>query len=440
MSLKRGTSDVADVKLGASQVSKIYRGTGLIWEKQTADIIAANMDVLNLQSDNPANFVLNSSTISQWTDLSPSLRHAVQATAASQPAYNGGSPLWSGNTFLQYSQYSANVFSAYYVFRANARDTAFVIGGGSSSNNYIVFNFTGSQVLQVNNSSSGGGESTFLVGGEHFYTVLSLRRNASGMSLRANGRRLVRITNGNGTANQLFSILGRGSAGFTLAGRIRAHCISSQYIDDATDLAICQALQAKYGLPETSDCIIGFGDSITRGTGATTDAERWLNKLGTALSKGIKNTGIPSSLLTNATGTTDNGQNRWEAELVEAPYTDTICMLYGTNDVSASIASATYAASLDVIVSGLLAKGYAASKIILGTIPYQQGNANSTRIGEYNTAITNICTSRGLKAPAQVYANMLSGGGDSLMADSVHPNNAGHTVIKNAFQAAIQSA
>lgn len=135
---------------------------------------------------------------------------------------------------------------------------------------------------------------------------------------------------------------------------------------------------------------------------------------------------------------TNNGQDRWDTQLVERPYSDTVCILYGTNDISAggSYTATTYESALIEIVSGLIAAGYAANKICIGTVPYRSADAFASTIAQYNAKIASITTTYGLRGPATVYEDMKAYG-NGCLADSVHPNDIGHQIIADAFQTAL---
>jgi lysophospholipase L1-like esterase len=399
-------------------------------------------DSLNLQSDKAANFTLASGAVSQWNDLSPAGRNATQGTAANRPAYNSGNISFDGvNDVLNFTEFAAHTFSFYLVYKLNSLATdQYLIGSPVAGAVYLRhYANTNSglfwHALELTNIFGGvGGQIRYTLWGEDKYQVLSIRRNQGTNIAKVNGRTLARSGfTGGATVVQRFAHLGKGASAFGNA-IIKAACISSEYFDDETDAEITDALFSRYALPEVSDSIVGFGDSITFGQGATPNTSSgWLNLLGTLKGKTIKNLGLSSSWLTNG-GAVATGIGRWNTEIAEKPYSDTICILYGTNDSNFSVSASLFESNLRTIVNGFIDLGYAANKIFIGTVPYKVGDATAAVTQGYNVRITNICSDLGLSPPADVY-NQMKAVGDSCMVDNLHPNNTGHLIIRDAFAA-----
>lgn len=404
----------------------------------SVDYLGQHMDQLNLQSDSISNFTLVSGTkVSQWNDLSGNARHATQSNDTYRPLYNGGEILFDGtNDLLQIpSEITLSTFSFYAVVKSTDITSTQSISGGNTSDNL-------GKVTPRDLLFNGGENLRYNLYGDEYYQVISCRRDGSTITIKINGRTTFKTSGTIGSQSHNFRYIGSGAFGATANpwnGIIRAVCISASYLDDATDTGVVNQLFQKYGLPQTSDCVVGFGDSITYGTGASNAlTTAWMPLLKTQLGKvGYKNYGIASTTCSNVAGATNNGQDRWDLHIVERPYSDTVCILYGTNDISAggSYTATTYESAITEIIAGLIAAGYSANKIAIGTVPYRQGDAQAATIASYNTKISSVAATYGIRV-ANVYANMKAVG-DSCMADTVHPNDTGHSIIASAFQTAL---
>ncbi len=389
------------------------------------------MDVLNLQSDNPSNYTVVSGGVSQWNDLSGNNNHAVQVTGSARPTNSSGVFTFdSGDSLVLTNEIQRSVFSLYFVIKNNTTGFKNALGGSSahaytdSSNTISVFNIGGANQWSLN------------AYGNEYYQVLSVRRNGASLVMKINGRTLQQNSaSGTLTGNFNLGFIGRSSGGASWVGVIRGVCMDSQYVDDATDALITNALFSKYNLPEVSNAITGFGDSITVGTGSSGGGS-WLTRLGIAKGRPIKRLGIGSTPLSNVGGFTNNGQDRYPIHLLERPYSDTICLLYGTNDIGLSYTTASYNTSLRAVIAGILAAGYSPSKFCVGHVPYQLANAQAAKIATMNGIIDSASSDHGLLSPALTYELMLAVG-DSCMFDSLHPNNTGHQLIADAFAARI---
>src|SRR5690606_11965165 len=154
----------------------------------------------------------------------------------------------------------------------------------------------------------------------------------------------------------------------------------------------------------SSDAVVGFGDSITVGQGATTPLTGgWLSLLSNLAGKPRKNFGISGSRLT--VYDENSGVTRYKTQVIERPYSDTICILYGTNDVE-QVSGDEFQAALETVLDGFINAGYSKTKIIVGTIPYRLGDDASAQVADFNARIVNVCAELGLPSPADVYNSM----------------------------------
>jgi len=218
-------------------------------------------------------------------------------------------------------------------------------------------------------------------------------------------------------------------------------------------------------LPSSFTSIVGFGDSMTAGSNATTAANRWLNILATAKSAGTPlNKGISATVLQNSNDglgapRTDNGRDRFVADVLGANKRHVIAMAYGYNDARwtglgtgvGDINAANFLIDLREVMIGLCFGGYDPSQIILFTPAYitdtglVSGSADfngQTRVGfeAFVTHAVNVGTEFGCYFANQ-YTGMLAAGGGALIdTDNIHPTDAGHAAMAVIGQAARMQA
>lgn len=100
---------------------------------------------------------------------------------------------------------------------------------------------------------------------------------------------------------------------------------------------------------------------------------------------------------------------------------------YGTNDgynINGTLDTAVFRSSYYTLINQLTTNGWPANRIIL-FLPYNH-NPNGVVL---NNLIANIALVKGV-GYIDVYNQMIAAGGDALLiADFIHPNNAGHAVI-----------
>lgn len=200
----------------------------------------------------------------------------------------------------------------------------------------------------------------------------------------------------------------------------------------------------------TSDkeIMTGFGDSITAGYNATTIANRWVNLVAAAKGYAPINAGISSTTLQNTAYTTtglpgiNNGRDRYQAYLTGVNKGKHVYILYGVNDIrlgnttQPSLTPALYQNDLGEIVDGLLAAGYLASDIVIGSPPFFINGDEPVRHAAIANAARQVAVDKHVKF-ADVYNYMLNNGGTSLVSgDDLHPNDAGMAAIATAMIAA----
>ena len=204
--------------------------------------------------------------------------------------------------------------------------------------------------------------------------------------------------------------------------------------------------------------VVTFGDSITAGQGATTTNDRWVNIVANSMRAPLTNEGIAGTVLQNSNDgggspRTDNGRDRYVADLTGAAKKNICIINYGLNDLrytgGGDFSLANYVNDYQEILTGLLADGYAATDIVLCSpywIPdagYSSGSAGftgSTRTihEQYVAAVRSLAQSNGTLY-ADVYEFMKGSGGSALIGgDNIHPNDSGHLAIaKSVMQAEV---
>ncbi|MBX5181367.1 SGNH/GDSL hydrolase family protein [Rhizobium sp. NZLR5] len=203
-----------------------------------------------------------------------------------------------------------------------------------------------------------------------------------------------------------------------------------------------------------------FGDSITAGFNASQPHLAWPALFAEAVDcLPIRNHAIPrtvlqGSQLADGNPRLDNGIGRFEKVLLDAPHRDAILILYGYNDARYTAAPDTmnvrnFSRDYATMLEKLIAAGHA-ERLAIGSPPYlpdagflvgSTGFTSQTRMGfEGYVEVVRKLARRFSLFYAPVYENMKAhGDGDLTSADMVHPNDAGHRAIFDAFTNADRS-
>lgn len=199
---------------------------------------------------------------------------------------------------------------------------------------------------------------------------------------------------------------------------------------------------------------ISFGDSIVAGIGASDLFHDWSTLLGVSTNMTVYRQGITSTTLQNTVqnsvatiggAVTNNGRDTYTTRVT--PYRPNyVFILYGLNDLrlnDAAFTSALFQNDLGETVQGLIDSGIQADRIVIGSPPYILASsyslyapfdgATAQKFTDYIVACQEIANAKGTRF-INVYQYMADHGGDSLIgADGIHPNDAGHQVIADAF-------
>lgn len=327
-----------------------------------------------------------------------------------------------------------STFTFFLVYKLPASPGNVLVGGGSGNNNYIT---PGGSVIGIGGA---GTQSYQFDDAMAEMTVFCIRQNSgSAQYWEFNGRQRLRTT-GSVPSNPFYLYaIGAMNGGNWCGGTFAGFAYYNSFLSDDDAKKVVRKLVQTHNInPTPYYKIIGFGDSHTVGVGA--DANNgWIYQVGASLGKKVVVEGISGSLFQDITGTDANsGYNRYRRNLIEYPANDRLYIMYGFNDIpNGSTSIGTYTTELTTMVTDLLAAGYPADRIYIGTIPRYYGDAHSTAVQDYGDVIRTICSTYGLHC-AEVYQAIVDDGrGDALYyADNIHFNNDGHTVIANAFLAA----
>ena len=203
-----------------------------------------------------------------------------------------------------------------------------------------------------------------------------------------------------------------------------------------------------------------FGDSITAGSAASAPECRWANLLAAELGAQLRNKGVSGTVMQHSIMHTGaprpgNGRDRYEADLLGDDRADVVAILYGFNDARYVLSPSTFGHDNFVrdyreVLAGLFGGGYAPDAICLGSPPRlpdagfavgTEGFAGQSRaeFQRHVRAVEVIARDAGTYY-APVNEMMAAEGGDALLSpDHVHPNDAGHAKIAEAFAGAIVS-
>ena len=169
----------------------------------------------------------------------------------------------------------------------------------------------------------------------------------------------------------------------------------------------------------TSTTVIAFGDSITFGVG-TTGANNYVSRLSGRTGVPIENAGRPGD-------TTGGALGRLDASVLSRD-PDIVIVLLGGNDILQGVPVAQRISNITVIVERIRADG--AEVILVGV--------GSGLLDPFNGALPGLAS----QTSSTLVPNVLDGifGAPALMADLIHPNDAGHALIADRIEPALRAA
>jgi len=161
----------------------------------------------------------------------------------------------------------------------------------------------------------------------------------------------------------------------------------------------------------TGENIICFGDSLTFGTGASQGMD-YPSQLSNMISRPVWNKGVPGD-------TTARALTRLEQDILEPRI---VLITLGGNDLKNGVPKETAFQNLKIIVESIQAQG---ALVIIGGIDLPFWGRG------YGEAYEQLCKETGVV----LIPNILDGimGNRQLMSDSIHPNDAGYTIMAERF-------
>ncbi len=166
--------------------------------------------------------------------------------------------------------------------------------------------------------------------------------------------------------------------------------------------------------------IIALGDSITAGVGATA-GNGYVERLAQKVNVPIENQGRSGD-------TTSDALARLDADVI-SKNPDIVIVFLGGNDILQLMPRDQMFANLRTIIQRIQASG---ARVIL------VGIHGSIFDGALETGFQNLANETGALYVPNVMMGIL--GNNDLLADSVHPNNAGHELIATRIQPTLQTA
>lgn len=220
-----------------------------------------------------------------------------------------------------------------------------------------------------------------------------------------------------------------GISGSTLNWNVAELIIYAGALTDAEMVSLFSYAKYKYKIARNPQISV-FGDSISAGFNATLNdgfAQIIANSIGGACARwAVSGAGVTTPATTNVT---DRINNAIAAKMPKQSY---VIVQVGTN-IDGAI-NGTWADALKANIQALKTYGITTDRICLASPPY-----TSTRVA--NLALINGYMAQIALDEGVIYvdctAATLAAGGDSLIADGTHPNDAGHLVMANTIRAAL---
>lgn len=171
--------------------------------------------------------------------------------------------------------------------------------------------------------------------------------------------------------------------------------------------------------PSATPVVMAFGDSITFGVGTTGDND-YVAVLSRRVGVNIGNSGFPGD-------TTGDALNRLNSAVI-AHSPKVVIVLLGGNDLLQNVPVATRVGNITTIVQRIRGIGAAVLLVGLGSPP----------LDPFDGALPGLASSTGSTYVPDILDGIF--GVPALMFDSIHPNNAGHTIIANRLEPPLRAA
>jgi lysophospholipase L1-like esterase len=189
----------------------------------------------------------------------------------------------------------------------------------------------------------------------------------------------------------------------------------------AGSVALSSACDKNPGGPSVTPTseVVALGDSLTYGSG-TTGGNDYVSVLSRRVGVTIFNAGVPGS-------TTGAALSRLDTSVL-ARDPRIVIVLLGGNDLLDGVPVQTRIDNITTIVQRI--RGTGAAVILVGV--------GSPPIDPFNGALPALASSTGSTYVPDILDGVF--GVPSLMADAVHPNNAGHAIIADRLEPSLRAA
>ena len=251
-------------------------------------------------------------------------------------------------------------------------------------------------------------------------------------TLSANNNRTMTLAANNAATDTLTALMVmEGNASYKLNLTIRAFYI----YDRALSADEIQSIRNYHGIPVKTMALIGVGDSIVNGQGATTVAQTWLQIAGVGLGASIVNSGNPGQSMQQRVAVS----SAIRAAIFETGLRNVVVVSEGTNDLGTGRTAAQLQADWITYCTEFRASNPTAKLIGCTLLPRAvsfSGGANSTTFAADRTTFNTW-----LRANYATYMDGIADFGDLSITkpDGIHPNDAGHATIAATVQAAVNA-
>jgi lysophospholipase L1-like esterase len=173
-----------------------------------------------------------------------------------------------------------------------------------------------------------------------------------------------------------------------------------------------------HNLPVGSGPLVCYGDSLVSGVGASSSRQTYPAQLGQLLGRPVQAQGTPGETTAGALNSLRDGNGPKNAPLV--------VVTLGGNDMLARTRLSVTEANLAEIFDLLQARGaVVAFTAIESPLSAQRGRS-----------LAKLCREHGVILVPDLLGDIL--GEDELMADPIHPNDAGYAIVAERVAAAIR--
>lgn len=228
-----------------------------------------------------------------------------------------------------------------------------------------------------------------------------------------------------------------GAGTFGITGLWFSGVIYSSALADEADTTTITALQQATGKTVSKNkCVIGVGDSITFGFGASTPDKCWFTKLYQSENNqalNFFNSGVPGNKVTDIQAVLASRTYNILTYSGGPTYINSVCIAWaGTNDILAGVSGATTYTNYKAMCQSIKAGGV--SKIIAVNILPRTDftGAMNTERSAFNSALASDHTF------ADAYVDVAAIGGITY-SDVVHPDDAGNALIAPTMKTALDS-